>query len=93
VDQTRRQPGAQIRDGGVITGHIPAEQVPADFHRDDKVFEPGRPAITMRGTAGLDGPVLYFTEVEWEAFVAGVTAGEFDDLPGGLAEEPGRPSR
>ncbi|TFE31987.1 DUF397 domain-containing protein [Frankia sp. B2] len=47
----------------------------------------------MRGTAGLDGPVLYFTEVEWEAFVAGVTAGEFDDLPGGLAEEPGRPSR
>nr|WP_232304206.1 DUF397 domain-containing protein [Pseudofrankia sp. DC12] len=42
----------------------------------------------MRGAAGLGGPVLYFTETEWDAFVAGVTAGEFDDLLGGLAEEP-----
>lgn len=94
VDQTRRQAGAWIRDsgrdGGVITGHIPAEQVPADFRRDDKVFESGRRAITVRGAAGLGGPVLYFTEAEWEAFVAGVTAGEFDDLLGGLAGEPGR---
>ncbi|TFE28261.1 DUF397 domain-containing protein [Frankia sp. B2] len=73
--------------GGVITRRIPAEQVPTDFRRDDKLFEPGRQAITLRGTAGPGGPVLYFTEAEWDAFVAGVTAGEFDDL---VADEPGR---
>ena len=32
----------------------------------------------MRNTADPDGPKLYFTEAEWEAFVLGVKDGEFD---------------
>ncbi|RMI41208.1 DUF397 domain-containing protein [Actinomadura harenae] len=39
----------------------------------------------MRSAKDDDGPVLYFTEAEWDAFVAGVKDGEFDDL---LEEEP-----
>ncbi len=84
VDQTRGQASMwipdSVGDGRVVTGQIPAEQVPAEYRKDDKVFEPGHRAITVRGAAGLGGPVLYFTEAEWDAFVAGVTDGEFDDL-------------
>jgi hypothetical protein len=92
IAKTRRPAGARIPDGDgdVVTRHVPTEQVPADFRRDDKIFESGRQAITVRGTAGPGSPVLYFTEAEWDAFVAGVTAGEFDDL---LADEPGQRGR
>ena len=41
--------------------------------------------IVMRDSKNPDGPVLYFTEAEWEAFIGGVKDGEFDDL---LDEEP-----
>ena len=32
----------------------------------------------MRDTTSPDGPRLYFTEAEWQAFEAGVKDGEFD---------------
>ncbi|HET8661391.1 MAG TPA: DUF397 domain-containing protein [Micromonosporaceae bacterium] len=34
--------------------------------------------IGMRNSADPDGPILVFTESEWEAFVAGTKDGEFD---------------
>ncbi len=67
-------------DDGVIIEFIPSEEVPDEFRKDDKVFLPGRQAIVMKDAKKPDGPVLYFTEAEWDAFVAGVKDGEFDDL-------------
>lgn len=40
--------------------------------------------IGMRDSRDPDGPVLVFTEDEWEAFVAGAKDGEFD-----LPDQPG----
>jgi len=40
--------------------------------------------IGMRNADEPDGPVLVFTQAEWEAFTAGVNDGEFD--PEALAE-------
>ncbi|MGR6321564.1 DUF397 domain-containing protein [Micromonospora soli] len=34
--------------------------------------------IGMRNSAAPDGPVLVFTQDEWDAFVAGAQDGEFD---------------
>ncbi|HEY8471271.1 MAG TPA: DUF397 domain-containing protein [Natronosporangium sp.] len=34
--------------------------------------------IGMRDAQDPDGPVLIFTEAEWDAFVAGAKDGEFD---------------
>lgn len=46
----------------------------------------------MRNSSDPDGPKLYFTEAEWEAFVLGVKDGEFDlDEEGNLPELPGTP--
>ncbi len=86
--QTREPiPQASREDDGVITEYIPAEQIPADHRSVTKVFEPGHQAITMRSTADPRGPVLYFSEAEWDAFVAAVTDGEFDDLLDALTDE------
>jgi hypothetical protein len=35
-------------------------------------------AIAIRDSARPDGPVLLFTQAEWDAFVAGAKDGEFD---------------
>ncbi len=46
----------------------------------------------MRNSADPDGPKLYFTEAEWDAFVLGVKDGEFDlDEEGNLPELPDQP--
>jgi hypothetical protein len=37
--------------------------------------------VAVRDSKNPDGPRLYFTPSEWEAFRQGVKAGEFDDLP------------
>lgn len=34
--------------------------------------------VLMRDSKDPDGPTLAFTTAEWEAFVAGIRAGEFD---------------
>jgi hypothetical protein len=34
----------------------------------------------VRNSRFPDGPVLEYTRAEWEAFVGGAKAGEFDDL-------------
>jgi hypothetical protein len=35
-------------------------------------------AVLVRDSKDADGPVLLYTDGEWEAFVAGVRAGEFN---------------
>ncbi len=46
----------------------------------------------MRNSGDPDGPKLYFTEAEWDAFVLGVKDGEFDlDEDGNLPPLPGSP--
>jgi hypothetical protein len=48
----------------------------------------------MRNSADPDGPQLYFTEAEWDAFVLGVKDGEFDiDEDGNLPELPDQPGQ
>jgi Domain of unknown function (DUF397) len=37
--------------------------------------------VAVRDTKDRNGPVLVFTRHEWEAFVGGVLAGEFDLEP------------
>lgn len=79
--------GGLVDEDGVIIEFIPAEDVPAEHRKDNKVFEPGHQAIVMKDAKHPEGPVLYFTEAEWDAFVAGVKDGEFDDLLEDLPEE------
>ena len=48
----------------------------------------------MRNSGDPDGPKLYFTEAEWDAFVLGVKDGEFDlDEDGNLPPLPGSPEQ
>ena len=35
-------------------------------------------AVAVRDSKDPDGPVLIFAPTEWQAFAAGVSAGEFD---------------
>ncbi|RAY13470.1 DUF397 domain-containing protein [Actinomadura craniellae] len=63
---------------GVIIEFIDGKDVPVG-HKDF-----GERAVVMREAKNPEGPVLYFTEAEWDAFVGGVKDGEFDDL----LEEP-----
>ncbi|WP_460367872.1 DUF397 domain-containing protein [Actinocorallia lasiicapitis] len=72
---------------GVIIEFIPSEEVPDEYRKDNKIFLPGEQAIVMKNAQDPDGPVLYFTQAEWDAFVAGVKDGEFDDLLEDLPEE------
>lgn len=37
-------------------------------------------SIMIRGSKDVDGPVVVVSRTEWAAFVAGVKAGDFDDL-------------
>jgi hypothetical protein len=39
----------------------------------------GKTYIAMRNSAHPEGPILTFTEAEWDAFVAGARDGEFDE--------------
>ncbi|WP_433327139.1 DUF397 domain-containing protein [Spirillospora sp. CA-294931] len=68
-----------ILSDGVIIEFIDGKDVPVS-HKDF-----GERAVVMRDAKNDEGPILYFTEAEWEAFIAGVKDGEFDDL---LDEEP-----
>lgn len=36
--------------------------------------------VALRNSRDKNGPVLRYTRGEWEAFVLGAKAGEFDDL-------------
>ncbi|GAB2810073.1 hypothetical protein GCM10022221_04340 [Actinocorallia aurea] len=74
-------------EDGVIIEFIPSEDVPDEMRKDNKIFLPGTQAIVMSNAAEPDGPRLYFTEGEWEAFVLGVKDGEFDDLLEDLPED------
>lgn len=39
--------------------------------------------VVMRGAGEPDGPGLYYTADEWQAFILGVKEGEFDDMAAG----------
>jgi hypothetical protein len=73
---TEQQP---LLSDGVIIEFVDGKDVPVS-HKDF-----GERAVVMRDSKNPAGPILYFTEAEWDAFVAGVKDGEFDDL---LEEEP-----
>lgn len=47
-------------------------------------------AVLVRDSKDRRGPILSFTPHEWEAFLVGARAGEFD-LVGGAMREVGRP--
>jgi hypothetical protein len=87
VNEAEAQGDLAGEDDGVIIEFIPAEDVPAEHRKDNKVFEPGHQAIVMKDAKHPDGPVLYFTEAEWDAFIEGVKDGEFDDLLEDLPED------
>jgi hypothetical protein len=70
---------ASDEEEGVIIEFIDAKDAPI------KHKELSERVVVMRDAKKPDGPVLYFTEAEWDAFVLGVKDGEFDDL---LEEEP-----
>ena len=61
------------------SGFVDDKDVPVQ-HKDF-----GERAVVMRDAKNPEGPILYFTEAEWDAFIAGVKDGEFDDL---LEEDP-----
>jgi hypothetical protein len=67
-------------EGSVEISFIPAEEVPAKHRKGNKVFEPGSQAVIMTDGKAPNGPKLYFTAAEWEAFIEGVKDGEFDDM-------------
>lgn len=64
----------QQSDEGVIIEFIDAKDAPIQ-HK-----ELTERVVVMRDAKNPDGPTLYFTEDEWDAFVLGVKDGEFDDL-------------
>jgi hypothetical protein len=73
---------AEIRDTLDLTdaewiraGEGEGEHVEVAFveHTDGNTY------IAMRNSAQPDGPVLVFTESEWEAFIEGAKDGEFDE--------------
>lgn len=89
IDEQPRRRTEIYGDGedGVIIEFIPAEEVPDEIRKDNKIFLPGEQAIVMKDAKEPDGPVLYFTQAEWDAFVLGVKDGEFDDLLEDLPED------
>ncbi|RKS71670.1 uncharacterized protein DUF397 [Actinomadura pelletieri DSM 43383] len=71
-----------ILSDGVIIEFIDGKDVPVQ-HKDF-----GERAVVMRDAKNPEGPILYFTEAEWDAFIAGVKDGEFDDLLEDPTEAP-----
>ena len=52
---------------------IDGKDAPVEHKHSDRM-------VVMRDSKNPEGPVLYFTEAEWDAFVGGVKDGEFDDM-------------
>jgi hypothetical protein len=84
------------------SGHVQYEIVPGDDEEGgvevivttDTSGAPHKAGASklyvMRNSGDPDGPKLYFTEAEWDAFVLGVKDGEFDlDAEGNLPPLPG----
>ena len=59
-------------DGGVVGAGLDAD----NGSRIEIAFVDD--LVGMRDSADPEGPVLVFTQAEWDAFVGGVTDGEFD---------------
>ena len=88
------------------SGHVQYESVPGDDEEGgvevivttDTSGAPHKAGegklYVMRNSGDPDGPKLYFTEAEWDAFVLGVKDGEFDlDADGNLPPLPGTPGQ
>jgi hypothetical protein len=63
----------------VVQPHSSTEWVRSSYCADASCVEVARigAAIGLRDSKDPDSPVLLFTATEWEAFRAGVLAGEF----------------
>ena len=92
-DRTMDLTGAAWRKSSYSSGNggacVEVKIVPGSKEGSDYV-------ITMRDSKDPDGPTLYFTPAEWEAFTLGVQDGEFDvpedepaTLTGRLSRHPG----
>lgn len=47
-------------------------------HTCVETAQPDAGTVAVRDSKDPDGPILRFTRAEWDAFLAGVRAGEFD---------------
>lgn len=68
-----REDGEFVTGGAVEIEFIDGKDAPVQHKTSERM-------VVMRDSNRPDGPVLYFTEAEWEAFVEGVKDGEFDDM-------------
>ncbi|MGW4470994.1 DUF397 domain-containing protein [Nonomuraea sp. NPDC004354] len=67
------------RSGG--NGGDCVEVAVLDTPGDGAAHKPGQDRLfVLRDSKDPDGPRLFFTEAEWEAFRLGMKDGEFDDL-------------
>jgi Domain of unknown function (DUF397) len=69
----------------VNTAHLAAKWRKSSFSGDNggacvEVAPTRDDAVAVRHSKDPDGPVITYTRGEFRAFVAGVKAGEFDDL-------------
>lgn len=62
-----------IAEGGVEIEFIDGKDAPVKHKTSERM-------VVMRDSKKPEGPALYFTEAEWEAFIEGVKDGEFDDM-------------
>jgi hypothetical protein len=68
----------------------------AEWHRSSlcanggcvEVARLGADEFAVRDSKRADSPVLTYDRLEWDAFIKGVKAGEFDSLPAPLATPP-----
>ncbi|MEU6738933.1 DUF397 domain-containing protein [Streptosporangium sandarakinum] len=61
-------------DGGGECVEVAVVEAPATGHKAGL-----GPLYVLRDSRDPDGPKLFFTRAEWDAFMGGVKLGEFDD--------------
>lgn len=59
--------------GSVVIKFVDGKDVPVKHKYADRM-------VVMSDSGNPEGPSLYYTPAEWEAFVLGVKDGEFDDM-------------
>jgi len=71
--------GSCVEVGTAWPGHADNDKPAADeIAAIASLSHTGNPAVAVRHSKDPDGPKLVFTAEEWEAFTAGIRAGEFD---------------
>lgn len=66
---------------GLMLGNLPWRKAQRSVGNGACVeLAPVNGMVAMRDSKDPDGPVLMYTAAEWDAFLHGAKAGEFDDL-------------